>query len=159
MLFIFKLAGAGNLHQLQPKESCLIHHTWRNWAWERLHRREEVALLVSGGAETGVRPSGSRSCFLPPQGSAAAAAVSLSSFQQAALACAVETCDSRLCTSQLLTSHCVLERELKHTSLRPWAGWIFPRRSPGSGSLVLPRKLVDKMHLCGLCIWSCLLFL
>lgn len=58
----------------------------------------------------GVRPSGSRSGFLPPQGSAATAAVLLSSFQQAALACAVGTCDPRLCNHNL-SRHTVCLRE------------------------------------------------
>lgn len=43
------------------------------------------------------------------QGPAAASRRPFSSFQRAPPACAVEMCDSRLCTSQLPTSHCGLE--------------------------------------------------
>lgn len=69
-----------------------------------------------GGAETRARTFGTRSCFLPPQGSAAASRRLFSRFQLMALACMVEMWDSRLGPSQLLASHCVLESEHEHGS-------------------------------------------
>ena len=139
--FILKLVGAGNLNQLQPKESYLLYHTWRNWAWKRSRRREEAALL--GAVEQRWGPAlwlqvpfpSSRAPYPTPPGLCCHPCRIVLQLLASCCGMCSGDADSRLCTSQLLTSHCVLEREMEHMSLCPWAVWIFLRRFPGAAPL------------------------
>lgn len=79
-VFFWSYVGLGITINHNQK-SYLIHDTWRNWASERWHRWKEVALLVRGGVETQARPSSPWSCYLSPQGSAAALGGSRSGIQ------------------------------------------------------------------------------
>lgn len=63
--FIFKLVGAGNLNQLQPTESCCYITAGETEPLGNITQAEEAALLGRWGRDE-VRPSGSRSRFLPP---------------------------------------------------------------------------------------------
>lgn len=136
--FFFNLVWAGNFHQLQPQESCLIHHAWRDGALERFPRQEEAALLVRGGAETAPGPLGPEPVSPQPR------LLLLQGVHSQASSCTVGMCESRPCTSQPLTSHCVVQTELWHISLCLQPAWISPREQSSENSqAVAPSTVKD----------------
>lgn len=108
------------------------------WSLGKVPQAGRGCLAGEAWSRDSARPSGSRACLLPAQASAASGGHSQASSRT------VGMCESRPCTSQPLTSHCVVQTELRHISLCLQAAWISPREQSSENSQAVTPSTVKE---------------